>query len=165
MRIRSSRFSLLKLMIFIPLALNNMGPSAATNSDNHRWLFGRITLSDAVKESKSFVCKEPQFRAYNLKDLMQNVHQNPGESAIQPVYIVLKRCDGHSGCCTSSDMSCLPVESAISYQEIEIEVWSLENSKRRQWIRVEQHGKCSCEITTINDRYQLEHQQPNITLI
>ncbi|XP_016903774.1 uncharacterized protein LOC107992432 [Apis cerana] len=161
-----NKFFSLKLMIFISLILDSMIQSAVINSDNHHRIVGRITLSDAVKASKTFICKKPQFRAYSLKDLMQNVHQNPGESPIQPVYIVLKRCDGHSGCCASPLMSCSPVESAIYYEEIEIEVWSLEtNNNRRQWIRVEQHDKCSCEITTINDRFQLEHLQPNVTLI
>lgn len=160
MRNRSLRTFLLELMILVLLALNNMVRSKAVN---------RITLSETVKTSSTFVCKQPQFRAYHLRDLMQNVHQNPGESTIQPVYIVIKRCDGHSGCCMNSDMSCLPVRSAIYYEEIEIEVMRYETTnrtdKRRQWISVEQHGQCSCEITRIDDRYQLEHQQPNVTLI
>ncbi|KOX78182.1 hypothetical protein WN51_09541 [Melipona quadrifasciata] len=158
MRNRLLRTFLLKLMILVPLVLDNMVRSAAVNNN-------RISLSDAVKASNMFVCKKPQSRAYNLKDLMQNVHQNSGESTIQPVYIIVKRCDGHSGCCTNPDMSCLPVKSAIYYEEIEIEIWSFETSNRRQWISVEQHGQCSCKITRIMDRYQLEHQQPNITLI
>lgn len=153
-------------MVLIPLTLDNMVPTAVANGENHHRVARRIHLPRAVDTSRKFVCKEPQPRAYNLKDLMQNVHQNPGESAIQPVYIVLKRCDGHSGCCMSPDMSCSPIETAIYYEEIEIEIWSLEtNGTRRQWIRVEQHGKCTCEVTTINDRYRLEHQLPNVTLI
>lgn len=162
MRNRSLRTFLLELMILILLALDNMVRSTAVNSN-------KITLSEAVKTSSMFVCKKPQFRAYHLRDLMQNVHQNPGESTIQPVYIVVKRCDGHSGCCMNSDMSCLPVQSAIYYEEIEIEIMSYETNNRtnnrRQWISVEQHGQCSCEMTRISDRYRLEHQQPNVTLI
>ncbi|XP_053980852.1 uncharacterized protein LOC128877512 [Hylaeus volcanicus] len=167
MKNRSLKTSLLRLMILVPLTLDNMVLSAAVNSGgHHQQVSRRIHLPRAVNMSKKFTCGEPQSRAYNLRDLMQNVHKNPSESAIQPVYIVLKRCDGHSGCCMSSDMSCSPVESSIYYEEMEIEIWSLEtNSTRRQWIRVEQHGRCSCQVTTINDRYQLEHQQPNVILI
>ncbi|XP_076174824.1 uncharacterized protein LOC143150439 [Ptiloglossa arizonensis] len=167
MRNRSLRTSLLRLMIIVPLTLDNMVLSAAENDDvHHHRVTRRIHLPRNVDISRKFACREPQSRAYNLRDLMQDVHQNPGESAIQPVYIVLKRCDGHSGCCTSPDMSCSPVESLIYYEEMEIEIWSLEtNRTRRQWIRIEQHGRCSCEMTTINDRHQQEHQQPNAILI
>ncbi|KOC65672.1 hypothetical protein WH47_10134 [Habropoda laboriosa] len=166
MRSGSLRSSLLKLMILVPLTLDNMILSAAVNGEHHHRIIKKIHLPRAVEASRKFVCKEPQTRAYNLKDLMQDVHQNPGESAVQPVYIILKRCDAHAGCCMSPDMSCSPVLSAIYYEEVEIEIWSLEtNNTRRQWIRVEQHSKCSCEVTTINDRYRLEHQQPKVTLI
>ncbi|XP_043260126.1 uncharacterized protein LOC122401816 [Colletes gigas] len=167
MRNRSLRTSLLRLMILVPLTLDNMVLATAANGDvHHHRVTRRIHLPRAVDTSKKFICREPQSRAYNLRDLMQNVHKNSGESAIQPVYIVLKRCDGHSGCCMSPDMSCSLVESSIYYEEMEIEIWSLEtNGTRRQWIRIEQHGRCACEVTTINDRYQLEYQRPNVTLI
>lgn len=97
---------------------------------------------------------------------MQNVQQNTGESVVQPAYIVLKRCDVHSGCCTNPDSSCKPVVSSIYYEEVEIQILSLETKGiRRQWIMAEQHGNCSCEITAINDRHRLEHVQPNVTFI
>lgn len=163
----SLRISLLKLVILVPLV--NMVLLREANGEghhHHHHRIARIHFLSAVNSSKKFACKEPQSRAYHLKDLMQNVNPNPAESSNQPIYIVLKRCDGHSGCCNSSDMSCSPVQSSIYYEEVEIELWNIVTNKtRRQWIRVEQHGKCSCEITTGNDRYQMEHQQPNVVLI
>ena len=164
MKSRSFRFYLFKLMILIPLTLDNMVPSAA--NENYHRSGRRINLTHAVKMSQKFVCKEPQSRAYNLRDLMWDIHQNSGESPVKPVYIVLKRCDGHSGCCTSPDMSCSPMRSAIYYDEIEIEVSSLVlGNTIPRWIRVEQHGKCFCDVTTVNERYQQEFQWPNVTLV
>ncbi|KZC07393.1 PREDICTED: uncharacterized protein LOC107185710 [Dufourea novaeangliae] len=168
MRNRLSKSSLLKLLIIVPLTLDNIVLSMA-NPDghhHHRRTARKIHLPRAIDASRKFVCREPQTRAYNLRDLMQNVQQNPGESAIQPVYIILKRCDGHSGCCMSPDKSCSPVDTSIYYEEMEIEIWSLEtNGTRRQWIKVEQHGKCACEVNTSDDRNLLDYQQPNVTLI
>ncbi|XP_076396643.1 uncharacterized protein LOC105663651 [Megachile rotundata] len=165
MKSGSLKSSLLKLMILVPLTLDNIVQSAV-NGENHHRSGRKMNLTHAVKMSQKFVCKEPQSRAYNLRDLMRDVQQNSGESPVKPVYVVLKRCDGHSGCCTSPDMSCSPEPSAIYYDEIEIEVSSLVHRKTiPRWIRVEQHGRCFCDVTTINDRYQQELQWPNVTLV
>ncbi|XP_076247075.1 uncharacterized protein LOC143187028 [Calliopsis andreniformis] len=166
MRGRSLRISLLKLVILI--YLTSMVFSRVTNEEgrHHHHRSTRIHYSNAVSMSRKFVCKEPQPRAYHLNDLIQKIQPNPAESASQPIYIVLKRCDGHSGCCYSSDMSCSPVQSSIYYEELEILMWNLViNKTRKQWIKVEQHGECSCEFTTISDRYEMEHQQPEVILL
>lgn len=167
MKSRWLRSSLLRLTIIILSILDNTILSTTMTSGGTTHHHRRIQLPRSVDALRKFTCRDAQSRAYHLKDLMQqSVYQNSDESANQPVYIVLKRCDGHSGCCMSPDMSCSPIASAIYYEEMEIEIWSFQtNDTRRQWIRVEQHGKCSCEVTTTNDRYQLEHKQPNVTLI
>ncbi|XP_012270422.1 uncharacterized protein LOC105694382 [Orussus abietinus] len=153
-----SRTAVLRILVL--LVTLNFGVLSSSKNASSRGL-RRIHLPRAVEMSRKFPCKEPQPRAYHLRDLMQTVHQNPGESANQPVYIVLKRCDVHSGCCMSPDMSCTPVKNASYFEELEIEIWSLENNKtRRQWIRVEQHGKCTCEVATSNERKRLEHERP-----
>ncbi|XP_076661961.1 uncharacterized protein LOC143365553 [Halictus rubicundus] len=166
MRSRSLRACLLKLVILVPLTLDNMVPSTALIDGHHQRVTRRIHLPRAVSASRSFLCKEPQNRAYNLRDLMQNVQQNPGETVVQPFYIVVKRCDGYSGCCKSTDKSCTPVASSIFYEEFEIEILSVETrGVKRQWIRVEQHGKCFCENTTVNHRQLMERHQPNVTFV
>lgn len=118
-------------------------------------------LTQAVKKSRSFPCEKPQFRSYNLHDLMKNVYKSSSETASTPVYIVLKRCDVHSGCCANSNMTCSPVKSAIYYENIEIGVLNLATKKTKRWIRVEQHSKCACEYNTFNDGMAL----PNVVLL
>lgn len=127
----------------------------------------RINLLLSVDVSRKFECNDPQARAYNLRDLMERLElHGPGESANQPPYMVVKRCDGHSGCCWSPDMACTSIDNSTYYEDIEIEVWSLLTEKsRRQWIRVEHHGKCSCEVMNFSDRERLKFQKPNITLL
>nr|XP_031825959.1 uncharacterized protein LOC116424124 [Nomia melanderi] len=170
MRSRLLKSSLLKLMMLVPLTLDNVVQLTANvdgqHGHHHHRPARRINLPRAVNMIRSFTCVEPQSRAYNLRDLMQNVQQNTGDSVMQPAYIVLKRCDVHSGCCTNPDRSCKPVVSSIYYEEVETQILSLETKGiRKQWITVEQHGNCSCEITTTHDRRRLEHLQPNVTLI
>lgn len=90
----------------------------------------------------------------------------PSEKTRQPVYIVLKRCDSHSGCCRSPDLSCAPVESSIYYEEIEIEMLSLAvNTKKKvdqRWIKVKQHGECACKIVDAN---QIDTEPPVIDIL
>ncbi|CAL7943179.1 unnamed protein product [Xylocopa violacea] len=164
---RSSRSSLVKMMILIPLTLDSVALSAVINAGNG---IRKIYLPDAVKISRTFPCKDPQTRAYNLRDLMKNVHKNPGVSAEQPIYIKLKRCDGHSGCCTVKDHVCSPVKSEIYYEDVEILISNVvffENNTqfKKEWIRVEQHGECTCNENTANELNQLDHQHPNVTVL
>ncbi|XP_066587237.1 uncharacterized protein [Prorops nasuta] len=164
MRVQN-KISFLRVMIIVLAALDDA--SSAVNEHRHPGNhFRRIHLPKGLEMSRKFACKEPQSRAYNLRDLMQRHHQNAGETANQPIYIVLKRCDLHSGCCRSPDMSCTPVESDVYFEDFEIEVWSLyNNDTRRQWIRVAQHGSCYCEETNANNRTQLEKENPQVLLI
>lgn len=124
----------------------------------------RINLSRVIDATKRFPCEEPQLRAYNLRDLVYGLQ--PSESANQPVYIVLKRCDSHAGCCVSPDLSCAPVQSSIYYEEMEIEIWSLlTNSTMKIWIKVEQHGRCSCEISSTSERLRDDVLPPKIEML
>ncbi|XP_020297084.1 uncharacterized protein LOC109861720 [Pseudomyrmex gracilis] len=149
---------------FLILILTTMDQTMmASHHSRHHRVSRRTHLSNAMQASRQFPCSEPQTRAYHLRDLVQNLR--PSESANQPAYIVLKRCDSHSGCCHSPDLSCTPVQSEIHYEEIQIEVWSLQtNSKRKMWIQVEQHGNCTCEISNSTQRLEMDSQQPNIQI-
>ncbi|KAI4485330.1 hypothetical protein M0804_006835 [Polistes exclamans] len=112
----------------------------------------RMNLSQSNDVVKKFSCREPQFRSYNLRDLMKDIHTN-SESVNYPLYIVLNRCDVHSGCCGSTLKSCTPMESEIYHDELEVEINSIEtNISRTLWIRVEQHGKCICAETDPDER-------------
>lgn len=156
--------SLLRLLILILTTVDQMMVLATHHGGHHHRMSRRIHLTRAMEATKRFLCREPQSRAYNLRDLVQNMH--PSESANQPVYIVLKRCDSHSGCCVSPDLSCTPVQSSIYYEEMEIEVWSLlTNSTRRAWIKVEQHGRCTCEISNATERLRTDIQLPSIQIL
>lgn len=157
--------SLLRLLILILTTMDQMMLLfAAHHGGHHHRMSKRIHLSSAREATMRFLCREPQSRAYNLRDLVQSM--NPSESANQPVYIVLKRCDSHSGCCISPDLSCTPVQSSIYYDEMEVEVWSLmTNSTRRAWIRVEQHGRCTCEISNATERLRTDIQLPSIQIL
>lgn len=165
MEVRRIRQSLFLLSILILTVIEQMMLFVMAHHDSqHYHITRRIHLLHAVTNAKKFLCREPQMRAYNLRDLVQNLH--PSESANQPVYIVLKRCDSHAGCCVSPDLSCMPVRSSIYYEEIEIEVWSLEtNRTRREWIRVEQHSNCSCEISNANERLSHDTQLPSVKVL
>lgn len=165
MKSRLMRRSLLRLLILILTMVDQMMVVLAAHHGGHQHRVSRrIHLSRAMETTKKFLCREPQSRAYNLRDLVQSMH--PSESANQPVYIVLKRCDSHSGCCVSPDLSCAPVQSSIYYEEMEVEVWSLlTNSTRRAWIRVEQHGRCSCEISNASERLRTDIQLPSIQIL
>ncbi|EFN88235.1 uncharacterized protein LOC105192042 [Harpegnathos saltator] len=148
------------LFLMLILTINQMMLAPASHpSDQQHSAARRIHLMTALEASRNFTCKTPQLRAYNLRDLMQHL---PSESVRQPVYIVLKRCDSHSGCCLSPDLSCAPVDSSIYYEELEIEVRSLiTNSRRKVWIKVEQHGKCSCKLNTS----QRDNEPPSIEIL
>ncbi|XP_043284286.1 uncharacterized protein [Venturia canescens] len=134
---------------------------------NESGIGNRVNLLRSLDISRKFGCNDPQARAYNLRDLMERLElHGPGESTNQPPYMVVKRCDGHSGCCWSPDMACTLIDNSTYYEDIEIEVWSLLTKKsRRQWIRVEQHGKCSCEVMNSSDRERLKFEKPNVTLL
>ncbi|XP_014488179.1 PREDICTED: snake venom vascular endothelial growth factor toxin ICPP-like [Dinoponera quadriceps] len=140
-----TRRSFLRLLLLVLTAIGQTSP-APTHSDHRPLETKRTHLHTVLEATKNFICKKSQPRAYSLMDLMQHL---PSESARRPVYIVLKRCDSYAGCCNSPDLSCAPVESSIYYEEMEIVMSSLKtNSSRRTWIRVRQHGECSCELST-----------------
>ncbi|XP_043496279.1 uncharacterized protein LOC122520263 [Polistes fuscatus] len=112
----------------------------------------KMNLSQSLEVMRNFSCREPQFRSYNLRDLMKNIHTN-SEIVNLPLYIVLNRCDVHSGCCGSKLKSCTPIESKNYHDELEIEINSLKtNLSRRLWIKVEQHGECICAETDPDER-------------
>jgi len=162
MKGKSSRKSLLRLFILI-LAMHQTTIVLTTHHGSHQRVSRKIHLSRAMENTKIFLCRDPQSRSYNVRDLVQGMQSS--ESPNRPVYIVLKRCDSHSGCCTSPDLSCAPVQSSIYHEEIELEVWSLlTNSTRKTWIGVEQHGKCSCEISNPSDRLKAD-QPPTIRIL
>lgn len=164
MRSGSIKKSFLGFLILI-LTTMDQTTMVVSHHGRHRHRVSRkVHLSNAMQASRQFPCSEPQTRAYHLRDFVQNLH--PSESANQPAYIVLKRCDSHSGCCYSPDLSCIPVQSEIHHEEIQIEVWSLQtNSKRKIWIEVEQHGKCTCEISNSTQRLEVDGQQPSIKIL
>ncbi|KAK2583691.1 hypothetical protein KPH14_009617 [Odynerus spinipes] len=158
----------LRLLILIALSLSNAAPSMTTDDKVHHRLPRRIPYSrtTTIETWRKFPCREPQPRAYILPDLMQSFYQNLGKSVNFPIYIVLKRCDMHSGCCTTSNKSCTPVDSEIYYEDIEIEIYSLKtNNTRKEWIRVEQHGKCACAVTTAEERHHSKKRKPNIVIL
>ncbi|KAH0950842.1 hypothetical protein HN011_008079 [Eciton burchellii] len=162
MKDKSSRRSLLRLFILI-LTMHQTLIILATHHGSHR-VSRKIHLLRAMEATKIFLCRDPQSRSYNVRDVMQGMQSS--ESPNRPVYIVLKRCDSHSGCCTSPDLSCAPVQSSIYHEEMEVEVWSLlTNSTRKIWIRVEQHGRCSCEISNSSDRLKADIQPPAIEIL
>ena len=124
------------------------------------------TLIQAVQISRNFSCKEPQLRAYNLQDLMQEVIQNSAETPTHPAYIVLKRCDAHTGCCHTTEMSCSPVTSSNYFENVEIRIWNVEtNETKNIWIKIEQHRKCVCEEINISDRIVQENLRPQIEIL
>ncbi|KAF7396607.1 platelet-derived growth factor subunit A-like [Vespula maculifrons] len=162
-RIVKERFNNCELFILITPILSNTAQSMATNNKSHHHRTPkRLNFSRSLEPSENFLCGEPQSRSYNLRDLMQTVHTN-SEIVNFPLYIVSKRCDVHSGCCKSFNMSCTPVESAIYHDEIEIEIESLQtNRTRKQWIRIEQHGECICAVTNSDQR---NYSTPNIEML
>ncbi|XP_011695257.1 PREDICTED: platelet-derived growth factor subunit A-like [Wasmannia auropunctata] len=157
------RGSLLRLLILILTTVDQtLVVLTAHHGGHHHRVPRRIHLPRAMEATKKFLCREPQSRAYNLRDLVQN----PSESVNQPVYIVVKRCDNHSGCCVSPDLSCGPVHSLIYHEDMEVEVWSLlTNSTRRVWIRIEQHDRCSCEISNAKNRTREDTQPPSVQIL
>ncbi|XP_018305060.1 uncharacterized protein [Mycetomoellerius zeteki] len=159
------RGSLLRLLILILTTVDQMMVVlTAHHGGHHHRVSRRIHLPRAVEATKKFLCREPQSRAYNLRDLVHSMQ--PSESVNQPVYIVVKKCDNHSGCCVSPDLSCAPVPSSIYHEDMEIEVWSLlTNSTRRVWIRIEQHGRCSCEISSASERLKEDTRPPSIQIL
>ncbi|XP_024881569.1 uncharacterized protein LOC112460879 [Temnothorax curvispinosus] len=157
------RESLLRLLILILTAVDQTMVTAHHDGHHHR-ASGRIHLPRAMEATKKFLCREPQSRAYNLRDLVHNMQ--PSESVNRPVYIVVKKCDSHTGCCVSPDLSCAPVRSSIYHEDMEVEVWSLlTNSTKKVWIRIEQHGRCSCEISSAGERLIEDTQPPNIQIL
>jgi len=157
------RGSLLRLLILILTTLDQTMVVLTAHHGGHR-VPRRIHLPRAIEATKRFPCREPQSRAYNLIDLVHNMQ--PSESVNRPVYIVVKKCDSHSGCCVSPDLSCAPVQSSIYHEDMEIEVQSLlTNNTRRVWIRTEQHGRCSCEISNTSDRFREDTQPPSIQIL
>ncbi|KAL0119596.1 hypothetical protein PUN28_007796 [Cardiocondyla obscurior] len=163
MKGRPSR-SLLRLLILILTMDQTMVVFTAHHGGHHHRITKKIHLPRAMEATKKFLCREPQSRAYNLRDLVNNVQSS--ETVNQPVYIVVKKCDSHSGCCVSPDLSCAPVQSSIYHEDMEVEVWSLlTNSTRKVWIRIEQHGRCSCEISDVSERLREDAQPPSIRFL
>ena len=150
------------LVLILPTS-GDQGLLSNTNSV-HR-LPKKTNLIRAVQDSIHFNCGKPQPRAYNLRDLMQGVYKNSAESPSYPVYVILNRCDVHTGCCATPDMSCSPEPNSIYYDDVEIAMWSLENKTKNMWIRVEQHHKCVCEISNINDRICQENKRPYVVIL
>ncbi|XP_032663418.1 uncharacterized protein LOC116840621 [Odontomachus brunneus] len=153
----------LRFLLLILTIVNQTMLAPANHHSGNQHVARRIDLQSAISIRKNFTCKEPQQRAYNLRDLMQHL---PSERTRQPVYIVLKRCDSYSGCCRSADLSCIPVESSIYYEDIEIEMSSLAMTTKRKadhrWIRVKQHGECICKIVDAN---QTDTEPPVIQIL
>lgn len=169
MESKSTRESFLRLLLLILIMIDQTILVLAIHHDaqhhhhHHHRETRRIHLSGVKEAIQRFPCNEPQLRAYNLRELMHSLQ--PSDSANQP-YIVLKRCDSHSGCCLSPDLSCAPMHSSIYREEMEIEIWSLlTNSMRRIWIRVEQHGRCSCEISNSTERLRTDILSPAIEIL
>ncbi|XP_011866767.1 PREDICTED: platelet-derived growth factor subunit A-like [Vollenhovia emeryi] len=159
------RGSILRFLILILTTVDQiMVVLTAHHGGHHHRISRRIHLPRAMEASKKFLCREPQSRAYNLRDLIHNMQ--PSESVNQPVYIVVKRCDSHSGCCVSPDLSCAPVQSSIYHEDMQVEVWSLlTNSTRKAWIRIEQHGRCSCEISSVSERFREDTRPPSVQIL
>ncbi|XP_076752626.1 uncharacterized protein LOC143424455 [Xylocopa sonorina] len=166
MESRSSRSSLVMMMILIPLTLDSMALSAVINADNN---ITKIYVTDVFNISKEFPCEDPQSRAYNLKDLLKNLLNDTGLSAEQPFYIKLKRCDWHSGCCPAQYDVCAPVKSKIYYEDMEIIISDVKEVEKKpykhKWIRVEQHKECFCNRSTAFELSRLDHQRPNVTIL
>lgn len=142
---RPTRGSLLRLLPLIFMMIDQIMLAPASQQNNQQDLeVNRTDLRLTIETSKKFTCRDPQLRSYNLGDLMQHV---PSESPVRPGYIVLKRCDSHSGCCNVSGMSCTPSE--VYYEYMEIEIKSVQtNRKRNRWIKVQHHRNCTCRIIT-----------------
>ncbi|XP_015171370.1 PREDICTED: uncharacterized protein LOC107063793 [Polistes dominula] len=159
----------LRLIILIVSIMCNTAQAMTTNNVSRHQMHHlhrtpkRMNFSRSLEAAQNFSCREPQFRSYNLRDLMKTVHSN-SEIVDFPLYIVLNRCDVHSGCCKAITKSCTPIESQIYYDEIEIDISSIETTKKKRlWIRVEQHGKCICADTNPDQRRS--YSIPNIEMI
>lgn len=158
------RGSLLRLLILILTAVDQTMIVLTAHHGGHHRISRRIHLPRMMEATKKFLCREPQSRSYNLRDLMHNMQ--PSDSVNQPTYVVVKRCDSHSGCCLSPDLSCSPISSSIYHEDMEIEVWSLlTNSTRKIWIKIEQHDSCSCEISNIGNRSREDKQSPSVQIL
>ncbi|XP_057328125.1 uncharacterized protein LOC130669330 [Microplitis mediator] len=121
----------------------------------------------AVERARKFRCTEPQPRAYHLKDLMDSQGLlESNETPNLPAYLVIRRCDGYSGCCASPEMMCMPLEDSIEHEELDVQFWSV-NTKKFTFkrITVEQHHNCSCEPANNTEREALESKRPRITLV
>lgn len=164
MRISFWENSCLLLVLILPTFADQDFSSTTVKNIDH--LPRKISFNQGINYSRVFACSEPQPRAYNLQDLMEGVHLNLAESPSYPVYIILKRCDVHTGCCPSSDLSCSPVTSSNYTEEVEIKIGSVgTRNNKRTWIRVEHHGKCECKVTSVNDRICQENQRPLIVFL
>lgn len=143
-------------MILAPLILDNMVlPAATKNRYPHHQVERKINMEQSKNISDEFICKEVQLRSYVLDDLFQRAYPNQGMYIYHPMYVVLKRCDGHSGCCNSSASRCAPV--TIVYDDVEVKIGSFINDlKISGWIRVEQHRECSCKPTSRREKFERE---------
>ncbi|KAI4487064.1 hypothetical protein M0802_012053 [Mischocyttarus mexicanus] len=158
-----------RLIILIISILSNTAQSMPNNNVDHQMhdlqqrVPTRINFTRALQVARNFSCQTPQLRSYNLRDSMRTVHKS-SEIVNFPLYIVLNRCDVHSGCCRDTSKSCTPIESLIYHDEIEIELSSLEtNRTKKLWIKVEQHGNCTCSKT--NPEQRRNYSNPNIKMI
>lgn len=120
----------------------------------------------AVVRARKHSCGEPQQRGYHLVDLMYNegLLKN-GEQPNQPAYLVVRRCDSHSGCCPSIYMTCRPDPETIYFERLEIELSYYDGRPFRMNITVEQHASCYCD-DSINqtERETMDTQRPKIVV-
>ncbi|KAH0533752.1 uncharacterized protein LOC123274573 [Cotesia glomerata] len=121
----------------------------------------------AVERARKFICTEPQPRAYHLKDLMDSqglLHSQ--EAPNHPSYLVVRRCDEHSGCCPSPELVCMPAEGSVYFEEFDVQFRSVDTKKTsHKRISVEQHHNCSCEPANRTQRETLETRRPKITVV
>lgn len=106
-----------------------------------------MQLKQHVKLVKQFQCGTPQLRSYRIKSLLQDEDHSTA-IMITPVYTVVSRCDGGTGCCNDSSV-CAPNPAGITNKRVEVSVFNIETQKTNvRILQVEHHESCMCRLKT-----------------
>lgn len=145
--------------------LNILCDCLINSSDNDKFK----NTATVKYRSKNFSCKNSQPRAYQISDLMTSLNLFDTDCTYSPSYLVINRCDGHSGCCQAYDYTCMPDKK--NNETLFIEYWRVDptnindNSKIMiKKIVVEQHVSCHCKPANATARKLLNTILPNIYL-
>ncbi|XP_011301180.1 uncharacterized protein [Fopius arisanus] len=155
------------VLIVVMIVINTVGVFSGTVAVTKKHkisIYDKVRRLEAVKTCQEFYCNGPQPRTYHIIDLLKD-HKyitNSSVPIITPSYLVVKRCDGHAGCCDSPSLTCL----AKTKSEKEIEIYRLEANGTSQLVKLTIENHTSCECGTANNktyREQLNVRKPNIS--